>query len=164
MTRYIKITIDMGGGELEEFALNYQDLGLMVSLIDRLKVSLGAWWQQEQTDREKRQRDRPRSNHSSNQQYYFYNNARGFDPRSFYGDFFSQGGANFFQGPPNASGAGLKSHKERLADLAGVEWETAESMDLKKLLRKAQHKCHPDTGGSHEQWLSLQKLKEEMKL
>jgi hypothetical protein len=57
-----------------------------------------------------------------------------------------------------------KSDKEKLADLAGVEWETAKNIDTKALLRKAMRNCHPDTGGSHEKWIELEKLKSKMKL
>ncbi|WNO27772.1 hypothetical protein SEA_HUWBERT_20 [Microbacterium phage Huwbert] len=58
----------------------------------------------------------------------------------------------------------MKSNKEKLADMAEVAWETAQDMDTKKLLKMAQRKCHPDTGGSHEKWIKLDELKRGMGL
>ncbi|MEG2887260.1 MAG: hypothetical protein RR853_09055 [Aurantimicrobium sp.] len=46
--------------------------------------------------------------------------------------------------------------------MAEIAWEVAELMDSKVLLKKAQRKCHPDTGGSHDKWVALDKLRREM--
>lgn len=46
----------------------------------------------------------------------------------------------------------------KLAQLAGVEGVDNEPKAIRSAYRKAQRKCHPDTGGSHEKWLELQKL------
>lgn len=45
-----------------------------------------------------------------------------------------------------------------LIKLAGVETEEAAKLTVKQLYRKAQRRCHPDTGGSHDLWLKLEKL------
>lgn len=45
----------------------------------------------------------------------------------------------------------------RLCAMAGVPFNTPRS-EQAKVIRKAQRKCHPDTGGSHEKWIELDKL------
>lgn len=55
-----------------------------------------------------------------------------------------------------------QARRIRLATIAGVEWPT--EIEDKKLLRRAQRKAHPDTGGSHELWLEVDKLRVSMGL
>jgi len=49
------------------------------------------------------------------------------------------------------------SIEQELCQLAGVEYPT--HLTQKQLFRKAQRRCHPDTGGSHELFVQLDKLK-----
>lgn len=44
-----------------------------------------------------------------------------------------------------------------LCELAGVPVKT--ELTQKQLYRRAMRKCHPDTGGNHDLWLRLDKLK-----
>lgn len=64
--------------------------------------------------------------------------------------------------PKTSAPPRTQTRREQLAKLAGVEWPT--DITDQKLLRMAQRKCHPDTGGSHEQWIELDKLKRLMGL
>lgn len=41
--------------------------------------------------------------------------------------------------------------------IAGVD-ETTPRSDKAKVIRKAQRKCHPDTGGSHDKWIELENI------
>jgi hypothetical protein len=55
-----------------------------------------------------------------------------------------------------------QARRIRLAKIAGVEWPT--EIEDKKLLRRAQRNAHPDTGGSHELWLEVDKIRVSMGL
>lgn len=60
------------------------------------------------------------------------------------------------------SGPSAEDPMIELRKLAGVEPGTTHS--TQKLLRLAMRRCHPDTGGSHEAWLKLDKLRKKIKL
>ena len=45
----------------------------------------------------------------------------------------------------------------RLCTVAGVD-ETTPRSEKARIIRKAQRKCHPDTGGSHDEWVKLEDI------
>ena len=139
--------------------------------------------EREQFEREQQaNRDRDARARQAREDFYAGQHSRAGGPSyTFTAGFFDQGAFNFeefanaFRGSDDGFRSGsprtehktspsVKSKKEQLADMAQLEWETARTMDLKKLLRRAQRVCHPDHGGSHEKWLDLQKLQQSMGL
>lgn len=169
------------------FYIDEEDDELVWHLLRRIGVSRDMWEAQQQRRRADHAR-RQREQFEREQQYKRDRDARarqaeeefrrrassrgatgGSNYYTFSGGFFDQASFNFdefanaFRADPKSSPK-AKSKKEQLADMAGVEWSTAELMDLKKLLRRAQRVCHPDHGGTHEKWLDLQKLQQSMGL
>lgn len=58
---------------------------------------------------------------------------------------------------PNGGKFSSVSAWVRLCTIAGVE-ETTPRSEKAKIIRKAQRKCHPDTGGSHDEWIMLEDI------
>lgn len=81
-------------------------------------------------------------------------------PRGYYT---ASGG--FFSGPPKPPPAPNfeqdKKEQARIALMLIIGVDTWTEGDL-KLVRRAQRKAHPDTGGNHELWLSVRKLAETL--
>ena len=82
------------------------------------------------------------------------------------GSRFSFDGSPFEQAFPERPGNPHKpaaSLIDQLAGFAEMDIQAATELPLKKLWLRAQRKCHPDTGGSHEKWLELEKLEARVK-
>jgi hypothetical protein len=145
---YTRVSFDRNGTQ-ESFVIPDEDARIIKELVNRLAVNPRLWDEQEAKRRERERQQQPRFTYSNTHQGPGY---------TFWEQFMRDGFHDEFRAPKP------QTQKMKLAELAGVDWAVAELMDLKKLLRRAQAKCHPDTGGSHEQWLKLQALQEEMRL
>ena len=65
--------------------------------------------------------------------------------------------------PAGSSSMGVpRPNLVKLFEMAGVEYSV--DYDQQKLLRRAKSKCHPDTGGSSEQWIELEKIARSLNL
>ena len=73
----------------------------------------------------------------------------------FDGDYFSQARSSSSRGVP-------RPNLVKLFEIAGVEYSV--DYDQQKLLRRAKAKCHPDTEGSNEQWIELEKIARSLNL
>jgi hypothetical protein len=190
--KYYKVTIESGlddGMTISErfFYINERDDELLWHLLNRIGVDRDKWEEQQQRRRNEEAR-RTREAYEREREAQNERNARARqadeefrrrqqsrpnpNPFFFTADFgptFGPGNPNFDNffrefTAPGYSSTSTPTAKKLMADMAGVPWMEAKDMDPKKLLRKAQRKCHPDTGGSKEAWLELEKLQAEMGL
>lgn len=172
-----RVTIESGVNDdtkrqVRVFYIREEDDELLWHLLTRIGVSRDKWSDQQQRrteeefrkTRERQWQEEQRRRKAQEDFYRFVTNNNNWHFN--FGDFRSSGngpGPTFTARPsePQASYQ-PKTPKEQLADMAGVDWGEAKTMDNKKLLRRAQRKCHPDHGGTHQQWLDLQKLQNRM--
>jgi hypothetical protein len=176
---FYKVTIESGvegpGQNERIFIIDEEDDELLWMLLRRIRVRPESWTAQQKERRdeeirriaEQQRKAREARERAQNYTYQTYFNQSSFDDfaRAFRGGY--DDGFRFNQAPNPGSTRTrptLKSHKMLLAEMAVVEWAVAELMDDMKLLRRAQRKCHPDTGGSHEKWVKLEKIQREMGL
>lgn len=67
-----------------------------------------------------------------------------------------------FTSASNSQPSGGRRTRARLAEIAGItDWSQFED---RVLLRRAQRKAHPDTGGTHELWLEVDEIRRYLKL
>lgn len=187
---FYKVTIESGGSDPSKFQsrvfiIDEEDDELLWILLRRIRVRDQMWAIQqnrrqqaeERRLREEQERMREANERIRQAQETFRNFGATFDGGS-YNFFFDHGAGPQFRGrddgqrsqrrsepktsKPRTSWSNSKSFREQLADLAGVEHEETRDWEIKKLLKRAQRNCHPDTGGSHEKWIELEKLTEKM--
>ena len=151
---WISIDGGRGGDQQFEYYLAYEDARAIMRILSRTSISGVRWVNQEaeyqagvarerRLRQEEARRESARRANRNFHEFIFEENLRDFTYPT-------------YTPPPT------KSDKEKLADLAEIAWEVAKLMDMRKLLRKAQVKCHPDTGGSHEKWIELENLLRSM--
>lgn len=87
----------------------------------------------------------------------YFNHAY-FDEEPLFAQFFGPGSSRGVPSGGNRAKPKAPTSVIELIKLAGVETEEAAKLTVKQLYRKAQRRCHPDTGGSHDLWLKLEKL------
>lgn len=135
-------------GKRMKVPVTQNDLEALLSQAHRYEEQIAAERRARQYEEQKRQQEQYR------RQQEAFDNLR---------DAFSS-----FGGSANFSRAGTSSKPravgpfQRLCEIAGVEPLDAGDMDKKKLLRRAQRKAHPDSGGSHELWLEVESLQRRL--
>jgi hypothetical protein len=165
---YYKITVESGildDSKVQErtYYIDEDDDNLLWLLLNRIGVH-ETFWQDQQRRRTQEQYQRDRQRREERPTFNFTGRSDGGDPFESFFSAYTQYN-RFHYTPPGTGGkTSTNTRKAKLAEMAGIDWAVAQLMEDKALLKKAQRKCHPDTGGSHEKWIELDKLRQEMGL